>query len=64
VDSVDRVLRVLDVGGSPTIAELEEAEALSRCTQPRSLEVAVARWRIAVVLERLDRQSETAPAGV
>lgn len=59
---VDRVLCMLDLGVSPTLAELEEAEALSRCAQPRSLEVAVARWRIAVVLEQLGR--ETASAGV
>ena len=62
MDAVDRVLGMLDAGVAPTVAELEEAEALSRYSQPRSLEVAVARWRIAVVLEQLGR--ETAPAGV
>jgi hypothetical protein len=62
MDAMDRILRMLDAGVAPTIAELEEAEALSRCAQPRSLEVAVARWRIAVVLEQNGRES--APAGV
>jgi hypothetical protein len=62
MDEVDRVLGMLDLGVAPTFAELEEAEELSRCAQPRSLEVAVARWRIAVVLEQLGR--EPAPAGV
>jgi hypothetical protein len=61
MDEVDKVLGMLDLGVSPTLAELEEAEALSRSAQPRSLELAVARWRIAVVLEQLGR--EIAPAG-
>ena len=60
VDEMDRVLGMLDLGVAPTIAELQEAEALSRCAQPRSLEVAVARWRIAVVLEQLGRETATA----
>jgi hypothetical protein len=60
VDGLDRVLGMLDAGVAPTIADLEEAEALTRCAHSRSFELAVDRWRIAVALEQLGR--ETAPA--
>jgi hypothetical protein len=59
---MDRVLGMLDAGVAPTVADLEEAEALTRCAHPRSFELAVDRWRIAVVLEQLGRLTETAPA--
>jgi hypothetical protein len=62
VDAVDRVVRLLDAGVAPTVADLEEAEELTRSAPPRSLEVAVARWRIAIMLERLGRPSEMTPA--
>jgi hypothetical protein len=54
---------MLDAGVAPTLADLEQAEELTRFAPPRSLEVAVARWRIAIMLERLGRPTETTPAG-
>jgi hypothetical protein len=54
---------MLDAGVAPTVADLEDAEELTRSAPPRSLEVAVARWRIAIMLERLGRPSEMTAAG-
>ena len=54
---------MLDAGVAPTVADLEKAEELTRSAPPRSLEPAVARWRIAILLERLGRPTETTLAG-
>jgi len=54
---------MLDAGVAPTVADLEKAEELTRSAPPRSLEPAAARWRIAILLERLGRPTETTLAG-
>jgi hypothetical protein len=63
VDEVDGVIRMLDADGFPTIAELLHAgDALSRCTRPHAFAVAVARFRVAVMIEQLERVSQPTPA--
>jgi hypothetical protein len=63
VDEVDGVIRMLDADGFPTVAELlRAADALSRCARPQALDVAVARFRVAVMIEQLERVHQPAPA--
>jgi hypothetical protein len=62
VDEVDGVIRMLDADEFPTIAELFlAADALSRCAHPHDVAVAVARFRVAVMIEQLERESQPVP---
>jgi hypothetical protein len=60
---LDSVVRMLEDTASPTIAELHSASTtLGRCPTPRPYAVALARYRLAVLLEGRTRVDPRLPA--
>ncbi|MGY1605423.1 hypothetical protein [Geodermatophilus sp. SYSU D00815] len=54
MDDVNSIVRMLETNAAPTVAVLQSAsEALRQQTSPRPPAVVAARWRVAVLLEKL-----------
>jgi hypothetical protein len=63
MNELERVIRTLEDTASPTVADLHTAAAtLSRCPTPRPYAVALALYRLAVLLEARTRVDPQVPA--